>query len=295
MILGAEPDGQKTAIRYPGETLSFRLTVQVPVSLKTEESGESVIEADVVTNMVDSTNEKGEWVIKPMTAEAQPPVVGSRTWKRPESEEVAPIVNIVFFVMLYPTTLGKYYFKYRVRARNAANANGEYQWFGGSEEMEYKMRIRPTDPESKTWIAGPTAIEVHPNIYVGNFMAACIAPTYGFTAILNVAEELDVPLEKFPLPNPFYKKIGLVDGTVNPITLEHILACVRWVEMRENGKVLIHCRAGCGRSGSIAIAYKCKKFPLLSYDDVLSIVWKAKSDITPHKNLKQTIESIKWD
>lgn len=295
VLVCAEPDGAKTSIRYPGETFSLRLTVRLPATFKAEHE-EGVVEAEVMTNLVDAANESGAWVVHSMVAEPQPPAVGSRTWRRPDKEEaVAASLVIVFFVMLYPSAIGKYHFKLRARVRNVVGESEVFQYYGGGEDKQYKLRVVATEPESRTWTAGPTAVEIHPNIYVGNFMAACAAPLYGFTAILNVAEELDVPIDKFQAPQPSYKKIGLPDGTINPISLENILAAVRWLETRENGKVLIHCRAGCGRSGSIAIAYKCKKFPLLSYDDVLNLIWKFKSDITPHKNLKQTIESIKWD
>lgn len=294
-LVSAEPDGSKTVIRYPGETLSLRLTVRVPASLG-QDSAHPVVEAEVLTNLADDGNEGGEWMSRAMVVEPQPPAVGSRSWKRSDSTELPAAVSMVFFVVLFPKRIGKFKYKMRVRVKDAPGASDAYQYYGGSSETEYKVRVLPLEPDSKTWTAGPTAIEVHPNIYVGNFMAACIAPKFGFTAILNVAEELDDPVETFQSPTPiYYKKIGLTDGTVNQIPAETILSCVRWIESRDSGKVLIHCRAGLGRSGSIAVAYKSKKLPFLSYDEVLAQIWKAKPDITPHKGLQQTLATIKWD
>lgn len=295
VLVSAEPDGTKTVIRYPTETLSIRLTVRVPASLKSD-NGRPAVEAEVLTNLVDDNNEGGEWTARSMVVEPTPPAVGSRSWKRPDSDETVATVTMVFFVMLFPRKVGKFKYKLRVRATNAPDSVESYQYYGGSSETEYKVRILPLEPDSKTWTAGPVAIEVHPNVFVGNFMAACIAPKFGFTAILNVAEELDDPIETFQSPTPiYYKKIGLVDGTVNPISPEAILSCVRWVELRESGKVLIHCRAGLGRSGSIAVAYKFKKLPMIGYDEVLAQLWKAKPDVTPHKGLQHTLETIKWE
>lgn len=294
MILSAEPDGEKSVVRYLGEALSFRLVLKVPARLKGGTGLPPLVEAEVETNLVDSQNPNGEWVARKMVAEVQPSTPGSRSWKRPESE--APTLSLTFFVVLVPTTLGKYYFRMRARTNNPQSDKvSAYQYFGGQEDKNFKIKILHPDPDSQTWNSGPIAAEIHPNIYVGNFLMACDAQKHGFTAILNCAEELDLPLEHFTAPLPTYKKIGLVDGTANPISQENILAAVRWLEARDGSKILIHCRAGLGRSGSIGIAYKSKKAPMLSYDDVMSLIWKAKPDITPHKGLRQTLESIKWD
>jgi hypothetical protein len=296
-IVSADPDGMKPLIRYPNETVSFRMTVKVPNRLKVENGVPLSVEAEVVTNLVDTINKNGDWVAHKMAVEPIPTPAGSRSWRRPETDSTPTgTFQIIFFVMLHPTTIGKYHYKLRTRVVNSNDiSTGDYYYFGGDEKKEFKLRVLDLEIHSATWTSGPNAIEVHPNVFVGNFMAACNAQQLGFTAILNVAEELDVPLEKFASPVPSYKKIGLTDGTANAISPENILACVRWLEAKEGSKILIHCRAGIGRSGSIAIAYKCKKFPLLSYDEVTGLIWKAKPDITPHKGLKQTVESIKWE
>jgi hypothetical protein len=260
--------------------------------LKGEDGTAPIVAAEVMTNLVDIQNQTGGWVTHKMNAEVQPPSAGSRSWRRPESE--SPTSQIPFFLMLTPTTLGKYQFKVRAILCNSEVVQS-YKYLGGNAEQEFKIKILAPDPESQTWTSGPIAAEIHPNIYVGNFMMACNAQKYGFTAILNMADELDVPLDSFTAPIPAYKKIGLVDGTANVISVEQLLAAVRWIESREGSKILIHCRAGLGRSGSIGIAYKFKKSPMLSFDEVTNLVWKAKPDITPHKGLRQTLESIKWE
>lgn len=294
-ISSSDTDGSKSVIRYPGETLSLRMTVKAPASLKTSGSP-PVIEAEVLTNVVETRNPNGEWMTYKMDAEPVPTPVGSRSWRRPDAQAAEQDLQIVFFLMLAPTTLGKYRYKMRCRLSSTdGSETSPYIYAGGKEETEFKLKVLPLEPDSQTWTSGPIAVEVYPNVFVGNFMAACEAQILGFSAILNVAEELDVPVGNFATPQPLYKKVGLVDGTIHPISTEHILACVRWLEAREGSKTLIHCRAGQGRSGSIAIAFKCKKFPLLSFDEVVQNIWKAKPDITPHKGLKQTLESIRWD
>ncbi|KAF8982131.1 hypothetical protein BGZ46_001738 [Entomortierella lignicola] len=71
-------------------------------------------------------------------------------------------------------------------------------------------------------------------------------------------------------------------------------------------KVLVHCRDGNGRSGSIAVAYIASQLQKNAkesgeatlerkyYDEALQEVWKWKCDVYPHKGLRQSVERIKW-
>jgi len=57
-------------------------------------------------------------------------------------------------------------------------------------------------------------------------------------------------------------------------------------------KVLVHCRAGIGRSGSIGMAYIYKHNRAWSYDQVRKFVWSKKPDVYPHKNLYDSLSRL---
>ncbi|KAF9433964.1 hypothetical protein BGZ76_008743 [Entomortierella beljakovae] len=69
-------------------------------------------------------------------------------------------------------------------------------------------------------------------------------------------------------------------------------------EIASGKKVLVHCRDGNGRSGSVAVAYIASQFQKdgsgngNSYDRALNEVWKWKCDVYPHKGLRQSVERI---
>jgi len=107
-----------------------------------------------------------------------------------------------------------------------------------------------------------------------------------------MAEELNLT---YPETTPIdYKKIGLPDGAHNPIPPEKILEAVLWVQqkLKEEKRVIVNCRAGIGRSGSVGIAYLYLTHPDWSYDRTLEFAWSRKSNIYPHEHLKETLESL---
>lgn len=69
-------------------------------------------------------------------------------------------------------------------------------------------------------------------------------------------------------------------------------------------KVLVHCRDGNGRSGSVAVAFVASQLEKNDgrangqksshYDESLQEVWKWKCDVYPHKGLEQSLERIVW-
>lgn len=165
-----------------------------------------------------------------------------------------------------------------------------WKWAGG---WGNNGRITVHPPNDKApWTNGPQAVEIAPNVYVGNFIAASHAKELGFTAVLNMAAELDNLYP--PDSNIKYKKIGLPDGSHNPIPLEIVLEAVSWIQdtKASNSKVLIHCRAGIGRSGSIGIAYLYSNNKAWSFKDTLKAIWRFKPDIYPHRDLDKCLDTV---
>lgn len=103
-----------------------------------------------------------------------------------------------------------------------------------------------------------------------------------FTAILNVAEEVDLAV-----PGKTCHKIPLKD--LIPISPEAMSEAIMWIKehIRHQG-VLVVCKAGIGRSPSIAIGYLCSVG--FGYDEAVRFVAGRQGDISPVPNLPFSIE-----
>lgn len=112
----------------------------------------------------------------------------------------------------------------------------------------------------------------------------------GFDAVLNMSAELD----DFYGSNIQYLKIGLPDGAHNAIPSSVIKEAVQWIDerVREQKKVLVHCRAGIGRSGSIGIAYLYYSNPSWTFKDTLRAVWSVKPEVYPHQSLDAALDKL---
>lgn len=79
-------------------------------------------------------------------------------------------------------------------------------------------------------------------------------------------------------------------GDPNPILLAK---AVRWLEERlPKNRVLVCCRAGMGRSVSVAIAYLCC-VQGMAYDDALALAKSRRPGATPLPNLKEAIDEVR--
>ncbi|KAF9171548.1 hypothetical protein BGX20_007351 [Mortierella sp. AD010] len=110
---------------------------------------------------------------------------------------------------------------------------------------------------------------------------------------------------------PFeHKVISIAPGAHNIISDAALKEAVEFLrtEVGSGKKVLVHCRDGNGRSGSIAIVYIASQLEKNAkeadsdtqggkggyYDQALHEVWKWKCDVYPHKGLRQSFERIEW-
>ena len=187
-----------------------------------------------------------------------------------------------------PTSEGLYHFTYRVGLNQDIP---RWQWAGNFQENG-RLQVEPPSPDAG-WTQGANYVEVWPNVYVGNFIAASQAESLGIDAVLNLATELTLAYS--PESSIVYKKLGTLDGAQHPIANEILLEAARWIDEQvqcKKQKILIHCRAGIGRSGSVGIAYCFYKNPDWSYEQTLQYVWSKKPDIYPHRNLQGSLEGL---
>ncbi|MBD2195141.1 MULTISPECIES: dual specificity protein phosphatase family protein [Calothrix] len=186
-----------------------------------------------------------------------------------------------------PTSPGNYQFTYRIRLNNQEN---KWQWAGGFGENGYLKVEAPS--AAMTWTQGPNHVEFLPRVYVGNLIAASQAEQLKIDAVLNLASEFNLAFSASS--NVLYKKISLIDGAQNFIPDHALLESINWIEsqVKQGKKVLINCRAGIGRSGSISIGYCFYKNRHWTYQETLDYIWSKKADIYPHKHLQETLERL---
>ncbi len=78
---------------------------------------------------------------------------------------------------------------------------------------------------------------------------------------------------------------------IHPLLLE----ALAWIEeqlQQGKEKILINCRAGIGRSGSVGLAYCFSRYPQWSYKQTLDFIWRKKADIYPHRHLQESLEKL---
>ncbi|KAG9071757.1 hypothetical protein KI688_005973 [Linnemannia hyalina] len=117
----------------------------------------------------------------------------------------------------------------------------------------------------------------------------------------SMAATINGGVKKLPFT---HKIISLAPGAHNRISDAILKEAVEFLqqELEQGKKVLVHCRDGNGRSGSIAVAYIASQLKKQQpwrdggeiYQQALNEVWKWKCDVYPHKGLRQSVESMQW-
>lgn len=123
------------------------------------------------------------------------------------------------------------------------------------------------------------------SLAVGNVEDAKCPPAY-IGGLLFLAQEYDIA----PPKGITFAKIPLTEfAEVSPNTLH---SAIQWLEERApDQKILICCRAGMGRSVSVAIAYLCC-IAGLPYAEALALVKARRPGATPLPQLEQTIQKV---
>ena len=140
------------------------------------------------------------------------------------------------------------------------------------------------------WTLGPDYTHILGTVHVGNFIAATNAEDCGFTHVLNVADNLDMV---YPSGKVTYKKIAMQDGAHNPVVGNKIKEAVEWLKLHNtaNNKLLVNCRAGIGRAGSVGVAFVFACQATWSYDQAYQHVF-SKRYVYPHAGLRDILYSL---
>ncbi|AFZ26242.1 putative protein-tyrosine phosphatase [Cylindrospermum stagnale PCC 7417] len=244
---------------------SFGTTVKFKSQYPAEE-----IRVQIWTNALNKYNSEGFWHSIDLEFQSR------------EQED-----TYIFQGSFLPTSPGEYQYTYRFRLGNEDN---QWQWAGNFGENGY-LTVPPPSP-SMDWTQGANHVEFLPGVYVGNFIAASQAENLKLDAVLNLAFEFTLAF--CASSNLAYKKIGLMDGAHNAIADHALLESISWIEeqVKQGKKILVNCRAGIGRSGSVSIAYCFYKRPDWSYQQTLDYMWSRKADIYPHKHLQESLERL---
>ncbi|MBW4563208.1 MAG: dual specificity protein phosphatase family protein [Mojavia pulchra JT2-VF2] len=244
---------------------SFGTTVKIKSQYQAQE-----IKIQIWTNALNKFNSEGFWHAIDLDYQSQ------------EEKD-----TYIFQGSFLPTSPGQYQFTYRIGLNHG---DEQWQWAGSFGENGYLV-VEPPSP-TMTWTQGANHVEFLPGVYVGNLIAASQAEQLQFDAVLNLASEFTLAFAS--TANLNYKKIGLTDGAHNSISDYALLESINWIEkqVKQGKKVLVNCRAGIGRSGSVSIAYCFYKNPTWIYQQTLEYMWSKKADIYPHKHLQESLESL---
>ncbi|CAG8521037.1 4008_t:CDS:1 [Scutellospora calospora] len=258
----------------PSQDLQKQLCTIVP----------TVLTAQIWTNSIDKYSPEGKWHELDMKVN----IISfdeEKSSRDLEAFTTAQFWIIQFQGTILPTATGS--FGYTVRWKNQDN---DWNW-ATRYGQHGSFSVVPPLPESP-WTHGPRAVEIEPDLYIGNYIAASRAKKSGFQAVLTVAKELELPPET--LEGIEYLKVPMKDGANNRVADRDISTCVKWIQLQLDNKrkTLVHCRAGMGRSGSIGIAYIYYYHPNFSYRQALQYAWSKKPDIYPHVGLQQSLERL---
>ena len=121
---------------------------------------------------------------------------------------------------------------------------------------------------------------------VGNAEDAA-KPARLITVVLNVAAENQIA----PPDGRVYAWIPFKEyAEADPVQLDE---AVEWLEQHQHGnRLMVCCRAGMGRSVSVAIAYLClaREMP---YEEAVKLVAARRPGATPLPNLEATIQFVR--
>jgi len=126
----------------------------------------------------------------------------------------------LFGISLKAIRSGNFEFTLRYRKQHGT----PWIWIG-NHGNNGKLQVLPPNPQTYPWSQGPIVQKVLEGLFIGNFIAASDAFEMGFSAILNLAEELNYFDTRLKC-----KKLGCKDGPKNEICEEKIKESVEWIK-----------------------------------------------------------------
>ena len=258
----------------PGETEMMMLqgmTYKATLSLA-EHIDPHDLEVEAWTNQCDKNNPDGDWHAIRLS------YLGD---KRCGTKHEYGVTEVI-------TSDKDFQFTFRAKCSSPGYVNKEWLWSHPFGTNGFAT-VLPCRTEDK-WTQEPNYNHICGALYLGNFIAATHAKECGFTHVINVAETLDVV---FPNKDVVYHKVFIKDGAHNSIEEEKLLDAVHWIKQHDvsGNKILLNCRAGIGRAGSVAVAYVYYTNPEMSYYDAYNYCIK-KRFIYPHSRLQERIELV---
>ena len=128
--------------------------------------------------------------------------------------------------------------------------------------------------------------QITDRLFVGNIYDSAQPPAQ-ISALLLVAEEYQLEAPKWLISSRIpFKDFGEADPNV-------LADAVGWVERHiADNRVMVCCRAGMGRSVSVAMAYLCC-VEGMAYADVLKLVLAKRPGALPLPKLAEGIEKVR--
>ena len=258
----------------PGETEMMMLqgmTYKATLTLA-EDVDPRDLQVEAWTSQCDKDNPDGDWHTIRL------PYLGAKECGAKHEYGVTEVI----------TSDKDFHFTFRAKCTGPGYVDRDWVWshpFG----VNGFATVLPCRIEDK-WTQESNYDHICGSVHLGNFIAATHAKENGFTHVINVAETLDVV---FPNKDVVYRKVFIKDGAHNPIEDEKLLDAVHWIKQHDvsGNKLLLNCRAGIGRAGSVAVAYVYYTNPKLSYDDAYNYCFKRRF-VYPHARLQERIEQV---
>lgn len=296
-IVWTFPDVPSFNTMFMLEAMTFKMAVVLDKS----KDAASDLEVEAWTNVYHKDNPEGDW--HPIRLDL------INAHQHSESGTDAVIATYGNSVIL--TSDGKFSFTFRMREKASPNAQTQpvcgrkmgsrsvsfdvsaeedsWIWAGGYAD-DGIVTVRP--PFSDEWSKGPSYDHIIGPVHLGNFMAASVADELGFNAVLNLADTLDLVTSKFSKP-VIYKKIPMRDGAIHQIPDNQIIEAVEWLQEQSKtcSKILVNCRAGIGRAGSVVVSYVFAQDITMSYEAAYDYVFSRRF-VYPHKGLRDTLHKL---